>query len=121
VMPAMFALLINVAREIVKDMEDVEGDRKQHAWTLPVKYGLPPAMWLTSFVIVVLIGTTIGAYLWNIYSSFYLYVVLVVDAILSGVLVILWRDQSPRMLNHLSQALKICMVLGLLAIYFGSV
>jgi 4-hydroxybenzoate polyprenyltransferase len=36
----IFAFFSNLCREIVKDMEDVEGDRLQQAMTLPVRYGM---------------------------------------------------------------------------------
>ncbi len=42
--PAIFAFLINFARELVKDVEDIEGDKKEQAVTLPVKYGIRPAL-----------------------------------------------------------------------------
>ena len=37
IVPAVFAFLINLIREIVKDMEDVEGDSKAGAITFPEK------------------------------------------------------------------------------------
>ena len=40
IVPALFAFLINVGRELIKDMEDVEGDALHHAETFPVKYRL---------------------------------------------------------------------------------
>lgn len=33
------SFLINLSREIIKDIEDVEGDRKAKSLTLPIKYG----------------------------------------------------------------------------------
>jgi 4-hydroxybenzoate polyprenyltransferase len=36
---ATFAFILNLAREIVKDMEDVEGDKKLSAKTLPIVLG----------------------------------------------------------------------------------
>ena len=39
IIPALFALLINFIREIVKDMEDVEGDIKNGIETFPYKFG----------------------------------------------------------------------------------
>ena len=39
IVPAIFAFLINLIREIVKDMEDVEGDNKAGVITFPIKFG----------------------------------------------------------------------------------
>lgn len=42
-MPALFAFLTTVAREIAKDAEDVAGDREQGAATLPIRFGMGAA------------------------------------------------------------------------------
>lgn len=42
-MPALFAFLTTLAREVAKDAEDVEGDRAHGALTLPVLYGTKAA------------------------------------------------------------------------------
>lgn len=118
--PALFAFLINVVREIVKDIEDIEGDRQEQAATLPVKHGVRPALWLSSALLVILVTTTIAAYVLKLYSVVYLVLVAVVDIILVAVIVLQWRDQSVATMSRLSNALKFCMLLGLLAIYFGS-
>jgi len=44
VVPAIFAFLVNLARELLKDVEDMEGDRRENAVTLPVKYGVTTAL-----------------------------------------------------------------------------
>lgn len=120
IMPALFAFLINIVREVIKDIEDIEGDRKDNANTLPVKYGPRPALWVATVSIVILIATTIGAYWLEIYTIYFLYPVLAVDILLTGVLIWMWKDQSPSMMNRLSNGLKLCMVVGLIAIYLGS-
>ncbi len=120
IVPAMFAFLVNVAREVIKDIEDIEGDRKEHAITLPVKYGTKPALWLASISIVLLIATTIAAYLFKVYTVFYLYPVLFVDILLLIVMIWMWKDQTPSTMNRLSNGLKLCMIVGLVAIFLGT-
>ena len=39
VIPAIFAFLINFIREIVKDMEDIEGDKSAGIFSFPYLYG----------------------------------------------------------------------------------
>jgi geranylgeranylglycerol-phosphate geranylgeranyltransferase len=119
-MPATFAFLVNVAREIVKDIEDIEGDKKEGALTLPVKYGVKPALWLASTTIVVLVVTTLAAYQLNLYSVVYLYLVLVVDFLLLGAMVWMWKDQTSPAMNRISNVLKVCMGVGLVALFLGS-
>jgi geranylgeranylglycerol-phosphate geranylgeranyltransferase len=118
--PAIFAFLANVAREVIKDIEDVEGDKKEGAVTLPVRYGERPALWITTATIVLLILATLAAFQLGFYTVVYLSIVLVVDALLAIVMAWMWIDLTPPNMNRMSNILKICMVIGLLAIFFGS-
>jgi geranylgeranylglycerol-phosphate geranylgeranyltransferase len=119
-MPAAFAFLVNVAREIVKDVEDIEGDTKEGAYTLPVRHGIQPALWLASITLIVLITSTLLAYQLKLYTTVYLYVVLVVDIFLLGAIVGMWKDQTPSGMHRISIILKVCMGGGLLAIVLGT-
>jgi geranylgeranylglycerol-phosphate geranylgeranyltransferase len=118
--PALFAFLINVARELVKDVEDLEGDAKGKASTLPVKYGVKPALVLASMTIFLLVVATFLPYSSGIYSVSYLALIVVVNAALIYVIVSMWKDRSPTNLGKLSLILKLDMVGGLVAIFLGS-
>ncbi len=120
IVPAIFAFLINLIREIIKDIEDVEGDRKENARTLPVRYGNKPALLFASATIVILIVTTLAAYQIGLYTVLYLYPVLSVDVLLVVVLIWMWKDQTPSTMNKLSNGLKLCMLVGLAALFLGS-
>ena len=49
---AIFAFLLNLVREIVKDMEDIEGDRRANYNTFPIWAGTPFAkLFATAFVL----------------------------------------------------------------------
>ena len=56
--PAAFASLFTFAREVVKDMEDVEGDRKAGARTAPVVWGLRRAGLISAAAMILLILIT---------------------------------------------------------------
>jgi geranylgeranylglycerol-phosphate geranylgeranyltransferase len=118
--PALFAFLINLAREVVKDVEDREGDAQGSARTLPVVYGIKPALTLATLTLIVLVGATIAAYHFGIYNQRYLVVVALVDSALLGVAVLLWQKTTPMHLHRMSTVLKLAMVGGLLAMFFGS-
>jgi geranylgeranylglycerol-phosphate geranylgeranyltransferase len=120
VMPATFAFLINIAREVIKDIEDMEGDRKGKAMTLPVRYGTSPALWMASVSIMLLIASTIAAYQLKMYTVLYLYPVLFVDVLLVTVMILMWKDPTPSAMSRLSNGLKVCMLIGLMAIFLGS-
>ena len=48
---AGFAFLINLGREIIKDMEDVEGDKALKAKTLPIVLGQNSAKWAATAIL----------------------------------------------------------------------
>jgi len=120
IMPGIFAFLANAAREVIKDVEDLEGDRRQGAGTLPVRFGVSAALWTATAILVLLIATTAVAHLLGIYGNAFLYCVLGVDAALVVVIVGIWRDPTPRAMGNYSQILKYCMIGGLAAIVAGS-
>ncbi len=120
IVPATFAFLINLAREIIKDVEDLDGDKRDGAKTLPVRYGVKPALTLATVLLVTLGATTIAAYNFGIYNETYLALVILIDAMLAYVIVSMWKDWKPVNLNRLSMVLKLNMVVGLVAIMLGS-
>ena len=121
VLPAIFAFLVNLARELLKDIEDMEGDRREHAVTLPIKYGVVPALLLATVSLIVLIGTTIAAAIFTLYHSAFLYIVLIADCMMCISIILIWRDHSPIALRRVSTILKIIMVVGLISIIVGSI
>ena len=120
VMPAVFAFLINAGREVIKDMEDREGDAQLGARTLPIVYGMRTSSIVSTILLAAVIVATIIPYATGMYGIRYYIVVNVgVNAVLLYVLWQLWRDQSPAKLHRLSVLLKYDMAVGLLAIYLG--
>jgi len=120
VIPAVFAFLINVGREIIKDMEDVEGDAKNGATTFPVLYGMKSAAIIATLFLLLVIASTVVPYMFGIYSVKYFVLVNVgVNIVLLYVIYSLWKDQSIKNLNILSNILKWDMLVGLAAIYLG--
>ena len=54
---AGFAFIISLVREVVKDIEDMEGDEKHDCQTMPIVWGVPVAKVFVAVWIIVLIGT----------------------------------------------------------------
>lgn len=120
VIPALFAFLVNLARELVKDIEDLEGDRAMHAKTLPVTYGVKPALMIATGSLIVLIGCTLVVAFFSVYKLVFLYIVLVADILMLETIVLMWRNTGPIRLKRVSSLLKLCMGIGLLSIIAGS-
>ncbi|HTR81589.1 MAG TPA: geranylgeranylglycerol-phosphate geranylgeranyltransferase [Bacteroidota bacterium] len=118
--PALFAFLINAGREVVKDMEDLEGDARNNARTFPVVYGMKAASVVATGFLVAVLAATIIPYADHQYGLLYFIVVTVgVDAVIVITLISLWKNPSTENLNRISTILKYDMLVGLLAIYLG--
>lgn len=57
---SVFAFLSNLAREIIKDIEDFEGDKKYYSNTLAVVYGIPIAKRITQLILLVMMVLLAG-------------------------------------------------------------
>ena len=119
--PAVFAFLVNLARELVKDIEDMDGDRREHAVTLPVKYGVTPALVLATVSLLLLIGAAIAASIFALYNPAFSYIVLVADSLMVISIILMWRDRTSTGMKKISTILKIIMIIGLISIIAGSV
>ena len=118
--PAGFAFMFHWGREIIKDIEDMEGDRENHVKTLPIRYGEKIALGVATGVFCVLLFATIVPYSLKIYGLLYLLIVLFgVDTVLVYVIFSMWKNPQPANLGWLSTLLKIDMIIGLVAIYAG--
>jgi 4-hydroxybenzoate polyprenyltransferase len=115
--PAGFAFLFHLGREILKDIEDLKGDVSSGAKTLPVVSGINISLLLVTIVFSGLIFLTLIPYYLKIFPVLYLIIVLFVDLLLLYVTVSMWRDQSKKNLGVLSGILKLGMILGLVAIF----
>lgn len=51
---AFLAFLITLAREIVKDIEDIEGDKTREYETFPIVYGAKKSVWLSMAILTLL-------------------------------------------------------------------
>ena len=120
IIPALFAFLINLIRELVKDMQDVEGDRAAGVITFPIKFGFQKTKYLITFITLILIPFTLYPFLTQLYEIEYVIIVMViVNPLLVFILKKLFEDDSIRNLKKMSNLLKLNMVFGLIAIYLG--
>lgn len=121
IIPAVFAFLINFIREILKDIEDVEGDKKLKLSTLPIKYGVLVSNRIILLVSLILIIATFIPFVTNYYKIEYLIIVLFsVDLLLIYFLRELFSKNYLLKLSKLSLMLKVIMIFGLISIYLGA-
>ncbi len=118
--PAIFSFFYHLGREIIKDVEDIEGDRADKIKTLPIQYGARLALIVATGVYIFLVLLTLIPYLVKIFGMYYLITVLfIVDGIIGYVIFSLWKNSASKNLSRLSLILKLNMFAGLLAIYLG--
>ena len=118
--PAIFAFFINFIRELIKDMEDIEGDTKVGLLTFSMRFGMKASILFITFLTITLIAFTFYPFIKNIYSiEFFVLAMLIVNPILVYFLKLLYEKDVTKNLNKLSNMLKLDMLIGLLAIYLG--
>ena len=120
VFPFIFAFTINLMREIVKDMEDAEGDSKAGVITFPVKYGFENAKTLLFVFGLFLLIAMLIPFLLKIYSTKYLLIITVgVVPLLIYSMFVLHKENDKKSFGRVSSLLKWQMIIGLFAILFG--
>ena len=118
--PAIFAFLFTTAREIVKDIEDTEGDIENCAKTVAVISKRVAVLMALVCMFAVILFSPIP-YLLNWYSWRYLLTVVIgVDLVLIYLTVQLWKDASKENSAKIQQWMKWDIFVGLGAIYLGS-
>ncbi|MDA3882791.1 MAG: geranylgeranylglycerol-phosphate geranylgeranyltransferase [Bacteroidales bacterium] len=116
---AFFAFLLSLLREMIKDVEDLLGDKAYGRNTIPISLGIPVAKVIISAVYVISVGALIivyFVYLRGWYSGLYIFSAIVLPLLVSGILFI--RAQSSREYGIVSTMLKIIMIMGMLYIPF---
>lgn len=118
--PAIFAFLFTTAREIVKDLEDIEGDEKNDAKTLATLNPKIAIRIALGFMVSVMLFSPVP-YVFGWYSWHYLIVVLIgVDLVLIGLAIRLYQDASRESCASIQRWMKWDIFVGLGAIYLGS-
>ena len=118
---AFFAFLMTLSREIIKDAEDIEGDKKENANTFPIKYGVKNAVRLAVLLNIITCILSPVLYITGIFSFTYLAIVLVADAIFIYSAIIVLKNPSKENLNKISKYMKIAMFVAFIAFAAGSI
>lgn len=117
---AVFAFVLNLIREIIKDAEDSKGDYNQGMQTLPIVFGVNR----TAKIVFGLVAIAVAIVLWYTnkhlmsFDLYYavLYVLFLVLGPLIYVLIKSWNAKSVSDFHHLSTILKWVIFFGILSI-----
>lgn len=119
--PAGFAFLFHLGREIIKDVEDQKADAAYSTKTLAIRFGQKVALGSATLVYSLLIVVTILPYVLDIYGKGYFWIVLLgVDLVIILGVGYIWARPFPQTFSRVSMVLKVDMFVGLMAIYVGN-
>jgi len=115
--PASFALVYHLVRELVKDAQDIEGDGRAGAGSLPLAVGVRPALTVALLLFVLLILMTMAPIFAGWYGNYYkIITVYVIDLPTLALLIFIWGNPTRKMLAAGSLVLKVGMALGVVAL-----
>ncbi|MFO7368809.1 MAG: geranylgeranylglycerol-phosphate geranylgeranyltransferase [Bacteroidales bacterium] len=111
---SLFAFLVNLIREIVKDAEDFEGDQAYGKKTIPVVWGVRTAKSISLVLIALTIALFVIAwvnYVPDYTSLIYFIAFIITPLIVTGIL--LFRGADSQVYRKASLLLKLVMLTGL--------
>lgn len=115
-----FAFVMTTAREIVKDIEDVEGDKADGAKTLPILIGKKTPAILAAILIIVDCALCPLLYIWNVFGMLYLVIIAVAVILFIYSAILILKSQDETTAHKSSKILKIGMLIAFLSFALGS-
>ncbi|MCP9752211.1 geranylgeranylglycerol-phosphate geranylgeranyltransferase [Ferruginibacter sp. HRS2-29] len=118
---AGFAFIISLIREVVKDMEDMEGDAKYGCKTMPIVWGIPVSKVFVAVWTVVLIAILIVIQFYALKISWWmsaLYCITLIILPLIWFLRKLYQAKVAADYHKLSTMIKLIMLSGILSMIF---
>lgn len=118
---ASFAFVISLIREVVKDMEDREGDRKYGCRTMPIVWGLNASKVFVAVWVIVLVAVLGILQVYVIPFGWWhsaLYCLLLIILPLLWVLRQLYRANSAEDFHQISTVIKLVMLTGIVSMFF---
>lgn len=118
---AGFAFIVSLIREVIKDLEDREGDARYHCKTMPIVWGVPATKVFTAVWLVVAIAalSVVQLYAWQ---SGWWWIVLysVVFTIIPLIVILkkLYAANTAAEYHQLSTGIKLVMLTGILSMLF---
>jgi len=119
---AFFAFVNNFAREIIKDMEDIDGDKKVGAKTLPIVSGMRSAkIWSTGLLILPVLFFSALFFMHQSRVSFSIFDQLIIffPVVISFVfdilaILMLWKSKTKDSIVKVDRLVKMAMISGIL-------
>ncbi|AIJ05082.1 (s)-2,3-di-O-geranylgeranylglyceryl phosphate synthase [Methanocaldococcus bathoardescens] len=124
VMPVIILFLCSLlsiwGREIVKDFEDMEGDKKEGVISLPIKYG-KKSLYFATFLVILAVVLSPLPYILKIFGIYYLILIAICDILFIYAMALLLKSPNRDTASNVSKFLKIIMNIVLLAFIVGAI
>ncbi|MBC7118343.1 UbiA family prenyltransferase [Methanothermobacter tenebrarum] len=116
----LYAFLMTMAREIIKDMEDIEGDKMEGAKTLPIKYGHKTSSIIAAIFIFIASLTSPILYIIKIFSILYIPILAIAIIVFLKAAFKILSDPRRETATRVSKQIKIGMGITFIAFALGS-
>jgi len=115
-----FAFVMTAAREIIKDIEDIEGDKADGARTLPIIIGTKIPAVIATVLIIVDSALCPLLYFQHIFGILYLVIIAIAVVLFLYSAFIIMKSQDEQTAGKASKYLKIGMLIAFVAFALGS-
>ena len=118
--PSILAFLLMIIREIIKDIADLDGDKKFNIKTIPVRFGIDYTFRVIIFFSIILIVVSI--YFTILYNFIYfVFLLLLVVFPLIYYLYQLSKNKTTTYCIYLAKVLKLITIFGVIVIYLANI
>jgi 4-hydroxybenzoate polyprenyltransferase len=118
---ASFAFIISLVREVIKDMEDMEGDERYGCRTMPLVWGLTASKFFCVCWLTLLLAALIFLQFYVLQFRWWLTIVFTCVGVIYPILLVLRklsRATEPAEFHKLSGMIKSIMLMGILSMIF---
>jgi 4-hydroxybenzoate polyprenyltransferase len=115
---AGFAFIVSLVREVVKDLEDIIGDKKYGCTTMPIVWGVNASKIYTAIWLVVLMGALGAIFFYTIINTWNGLIPVLVIVLLSFLIFILFqikKASTSKDFGKISSQVKVLMLIGILS------
>ena len=121
IIPALLAFGLTLLRELIKDIADIEGDKKKDLKTLPIVLGGNTSIFVSYFFIFIIGFGALIPYYFNYYGNYYL-LLLIAGVEIPLVIIVYYFMRLPLTSSAKKSAnlLKFSIIVGLIAIFIDN-
>jgi len=118
--PAVFAFIFHLGREIVKDVQDMAGDKIGGSRTAPIAFGITGSLRLANLLFGLAIALSLAVYWAGWFDRAYLLLVTVgVLVPLAVEMIVLGRSPDRQRIGFITSLMRWQMVIGMIALLLG--